>query len=1043
MVRLELRFLGTPELQLDGTPVALTLHKAVALLAWLALNRRPHSREGLALMLWPEAEAARRMGSLRSALFQLRRTLGEGWIEVERTTLQLAPQAPLQVDVERFEQLLSSAEPSKQSLAEAVALWRGEFLQGLELELDGCPALIEWQSAQAERLRTRLVQALEGLIHMHVAEQQPRQALPAARRMVAVDPLNEVGHRHLIRLLAWSGQREQALAHYEACAALLSAELGVRPEEETQALQAQVRQGHLPPAGRPASAPSAAPPPAPRACALPSPLAAFVGREAELALLAQRLEAPDCRFITLTGPGGVGKSALALEAARRAAASFKDGAFLVPLAHVSAPSLLASAVAQALGLHAATGATEARLAEHLRERQVLLVVDGMEALLPAAALLVELASRAPGLKLLVTSQERLGVPGEWEWVLEGLSEGRAAVELFTRMATRVEASFALTPEEEPVVARMCQRLGGLPLAIELAAAWVRHLKVEEIAAEIERDLDFLSGARHGPERHRSARAVFSYAWERLSAQEQGALRRLSLFRGGATQAAALEVAQAPLPLLSALASRFLVRRTPARRYELHELVRRYAAEALSQAPEEQQRTRQRHAEYYAALLERLARELETSRGTQALEGFQAERENTRLALGHAAREGQIALLERALEGYCMAKERLGHFREAAGVLGELVAQVRGVDAMPGARRLRGRLLVWQGRFTLELGLHPRAAALLEEGLSLLRAHGASPALVAALLSAGRLALAQGSLPTARWSFRTSLALARAQGDTRAVAVARRHLGEAAFRAGEPRQAQRLWMKALVASRKLGDELELAACLSSLGGLLLLEGRLKEAEGALHEGLEVLPAESPRAAALRARLGQVLCLQGRVEEAGQHYQHCLRVGRQEGLPGMLAEALCGLGTVHLSRGDTEQARSCLAEACALCERTNERQGLAQARWGLGAVALASGDFAAARAHLDVALRAAMEVSAVPLLLETLALLAELPVRPAAEAALAQALQSLGAYPLASKATRERVARRLTALAGPLAPGHGTGPELPELVAQVLGALAHPA
>ncbi|HYO68263.1 MAG TPA: tetratricopeptide repeat protein, partial [Archangium sp.] len=326
----------------------------------------------------------------------------------------------------------------------------------------------------------------------------------------------------------------------------------------------------------------------------------------------------------------------------------------------------------------------------------------------------------------------------------------------------------------------------------------------------------------------------------------------------------------------------------------------------------------------------------------------------------------------------------------------------------------------------------------EEGLRLVRERGASPVLGTALVTAGRLALAQGSLGTARWSLRTSLALARARGEARGAAVARRHLAEVLFLSGEPRLARHLLSRGLVTFRRLGEERELAACLGRLGGVLAFEGRWEDAEGALREGLAVLEQPGGGSAPPRAELGRVLTSQGRLEEAAVCFESCLRAGRETGHPGTLVAALCGQGTVYLLRGEAERARGCFAEARAVCERLNERRGLADARLGLGRVALARGELAAARAHLDGALCTAMEVGAVPLVLEVLAALAELSRRPEPLPQLEQALRSIHAHPLASAVTRQRIAQRLGGDRTPSPPGES--PELPLLVSQVLGALA---
>ena len=307
---------------------------------------------------------------------------------------------------------------------------------------------------------------------------------------------------------------------------------------------------------------------------LPRPPTPLIGREPELATLNRLLCDPQCRLLTLAGPGGIGKTRLALELASTQRAQFPDGVFFVPLVSLSLPEFIAPAIRSALGLSSSSPLDpKEQLLNHLRQKSLLLVLDNLEHLLEGVGLLAELLEQAPGVKLLVTSRERLNMQGEWLFDLQGLpvppldqvdrAEEYSAVALFVQSARRAQVGFELSAEERPWVARICQLVEGMPLAIELAAAWVRLLSCREIAQEIERNLDFLStSARDLPERHRSMRAVFDHSWQMLSAEEQRVLRALSVFRGGFLREAAEQVTGASLSLLSALVTRSLVHRTP-------------------------------------------------------------------------------------------------------------------------------------------------------------------------------------------------------------------------------------------------------------------------------------------------------------------------------------------------------------------------------------------------------------------------------------------------------------------------------------------------
>ena len=342
---------------------------------------------------------------------------------------------------------------------------------------------------------------------------------------------------------------------------------------------------------------------------LPAPVGSLVGRDSEIRQIKRLLG--EYRLLTLVGPGGFGKTRLALQVAAEQHKLFPDGVFWVPLAPVSSREFMVPAISEALGFTFQTAAeSKQQLFDYLRKKQLLLVLDNFEHLIDGAPLISELLSRAPGVRLLVTSRERLDVEGESLFEVPGMAvpegehaddaERSTAVQMFVQQARQHQADFTLTEDKRPYVVQICRLLQGIPLAIELAAALVRVLSCEEIAAEVAHDLDSLTSSRRDvPERHRSLRAVFESSWQLLSEREQRVLRQLSLLRGGFRRQASQQIAGASLPVLSSLVNKSLLHRTPAGRYQIHEVLRHYALEHLNQLPEEREETEAARCRYFA------------------------------------------------------------------------------------------------------------------------------------------------------------------------------------------------------------------------------------------------------------------------------------------------------------------------------------------------------------------------------------------------------------------------------------------------------------
>ncbi|RZL98905.1 MAG: tetratricopeptide repeat protein [Variovorax sp.] len=881
---------GSPSVALHGAATALPRERSSQLFVLLAYRRGWVARHELAALLWPEHDTKLALTNLRKALFRLQERPWGAALEVLPGTVRLAAET----DVAAFDAAVQAGRH-----AEAVALHRGEWLQGFDD--DANESWTAWLHFERDRLRAAWRAAALELLADAAAGAEEGIAL--ASRLLEADPLDEAALRALMERLAQSGQTARARQVYRDFTARMGAELGLAPGAQLQALHDHL--GAAAPLAA-AAAPSAA------------GLAGFIGRTGERRRLAELLARDEVRLVCLIGPGGMGKTRLARCMLHDLSAAHGHDAAFVPLEDLLSMQDVATRIARELGVVMQGRASPLeQLAKALRERSTLLVLDNFEQLVDEAAQLGTLLAACPQLKLLVTSRVRLGLAGEQLYPLEGLPcpepedgdrlEAFDAARLFIAAAQQVEPSFSPAAEAAAIV-DICRQLDGLPLALELAAAWARVLPCTAIAAELRAGTELLraDGSTHPP-RHASMEVVFEQSWQRLVPAEREVLARLSVFRGGFQAESARAVAAAALPVLSALADKSLLRKDGPR-LALHPLVQQLAAHKLGDA--QHRETRAAHSAYFLHRLAQWQPATETGeRGT--LKAIDADLENFRVAWQWALAGGPTD----AIPGCTTA---LLKYFDHRGLNEEGLRWLREAAEAPRTQQDAELHVLLESSIShlyYRLDRYAEAESLAAQALDRIDPkQPQSAARIQALLVLAACALRVGRLDEAQRRYEQLLARVRSEGRPQQIAGALDNLSLVHKRFGRYDDALRLSLESLEQHRRIGHGAGIALCLNNLGSLYISRGEPAAAMAPLREAVALCERDglANTGAMVQTNLSHAAMYLGDLGAARRHTQLSVEGAVASGNRSVWTWIHSHGARVSVREGDFAASRAALAE-----------------------------------------------------------------------------------------------------------------------------------
>lgn len=823
--RLEFRVLGPFEVLAGGEPLSLGGHKPRALVALLLLRAdEVVSTDRLIDELWADSPPPTAHASLQVYVSRLRKILeparakgGDGGVLLSKPSGYALTIDDHVFDLRDFERLVGDgrdelaagrAPAAAALLEEALALWRGPALAEFAYE--------SWAASEIGRLEELRVACTEDHIDAELACGRHGPLVSELETLVEANPLRERLRGQLMLALYRSGRQAEALEAFLEAREKLLEDLGIDPSPELQELHHAIL-NQDPRLTR--STPEAARHEWPVG-GLPASRSPLIGRDRELTDLGALLAAGEVRLITLTGPGGIGKTRLALEAVDAAAAGFPDGVHWVPLATLRDDRLVLESVAHVLE---ATGG----LASHVGDRRLLLLLDNFEQVIGAAPALADLLAECPNLVVVTTSREPLRLSVESEYPVPPLDEGDAIL-LFRERARGVGVELEPTPE----IAEISRRLDHLPLAIELAAARARVLSPSALLGRLATRLPMLTGgARDLPERQRTLRSTIAWSHELLEADEQRVFAALSVFVGGWTLDAAEQVCEAELDTLQSLVEKSLVRHS-GERFWMLETIREYADERLASAPTAEQYRRQ-HAEWALTLITRGNEEIQGLEAHAWLERLELEQDNLRAAFAWFHGVGETPALLELVSSSARFMTYRGSWSEGLRWANAALANAEGERDAPRARALR-----IAGNYADALGERQHGQAYEEEALSIFRELGDAKEISTTLLTLANNEANRGDLEAAERLLDDALVHARESGDDRLLAYVAGNRGSNALERGDFARSLELTDEALALFRALGHEVEVGWMLSNRAFCLLSHGRTEDALAAVRESSSV-------------------------------------------------------------------------------------------------------------------------------------------------------------------------------------------------------------
>jgi predicted ATPase/DNA-binding CsgD family transcriptional regulator len=725
-------------------------------------------------------------------------------------------------------------------------------------------------------------------------------------------------------------------------------------------------------------------------------LTSFIGRQEELVEVTDLLSDPECRLLTLTGPGGIGKTRLAIQATNNIIDDFSEGVFFIPLDALRSPDLIAPTITDKLGLPITSKEDPTdQLLDYLQNRTTLLVLDNFEHLMGGVGLVRLILEVTSNTKLFVTSREGMNLQHEWLYQLKGLPYPKstqqddyaqyAAVQLFSDRARRARRDFALS-DEYPAVIRICQLVEGSPLALEIAASWINTLTCDVIANQIEQDLEFLTTSMHDiPERHRSVRVVFDQSWELLTEEQRDAYKRMAVFKGGFDTQAAQQVAGASMTILSSLVNKSLLEREPSGRYKIHEMLNQYTEQRLTESEDEAQEIHNLHSSYYTNFLQERFKGIYGSGHKKIGEEIEAELDNVRSAWWWAIEKERIDDIYRSTQTLAIYNTIRNRYHEIVNALEKAVQTIQRVKGAKNAQKTLAMLYVELAWLYIRVGELEKAEDILSQSQSYYEkldipyppGQGTDPA-----LGLGILASIQGDYNTAaQFGERARQNCSMSVHKTN-LPYSLYILTEAAMARGDIIAAQTFAQQAYQTAEESDDLWFKAYCLNNLGDIARIQGQYTQAK--------------------------------------IHYESSYANRREFNDPEGMALALTRLGEISICQNDIEEAWRCYNRSLVIYRQIRDRGGLGTAHAGLGRSACAMKKSQEAKEHLLKALNIAWELTFMPLLFSSLIGTSELLIYNGKHADAVEVLAMTVHHPACSSEAREGAKQLLSSCQRELRP-----------------------